>query len=164
MLDPADAGRARRSQGGHSDAVRAYPTTWIGPKPLGNRTSGFDIGTTAAIGTSKPNTRGLVPKCPRISYHRQPGLYSRSLRMNPLPFPEVVARTQRPGSVLSVQTYVNSSKTQVFRSQQRHPRPKTPVSEERGPRPEASEQHTGAGAEEYRYRLDKHRISCLFEA
>lgn len=62
------------------------------------------------------------------------------------------------------QTYVNSSLAQVFRSQQRRPRPKTPASEEGGPRPETSERHTGAGSEEDRFVFDQHRISCLYGA
>lgn len=62
------------------------------------------------------------------------------------------------------QTYVNSSLAQVFRSQQRRPRPKTPASEEGGPRPETSERHTGAGSEEDRFVFDQHRVSCLYGA
>lgn len=62
------------------------------------------------------------------------------------------------------QTYVNSSLAQVYRGQQRHPRPKTPASEEGGPRPETSERHTGAGSEEDRFVFDQHRVSCLYGA
>lgn len=47
---------------------------------------------------------------------------------------------------------------------QRHPRSKTPASEEGGPRPETSERHTGAGSEEDRFVFDQHRGSCLYRA